>query len=555
MLRVLIGALLCLGVTLQLALYSYHPILVFVWLIAVLLFSMARPVLPSSPSLIRSKAKVRAALIVFALCCIPLFVRWLANEPTTTHADEFALGYFSDTFSIWSSNFFGPVPDPPMWITQFASMYFVLQGIALEFLPRSYWGLKFSTFPFIFLIALMIFILARSIADKRTAVVALLLYAFFSPSIYIETYSINVHASALFYIIFVVCNVRYLQKPSLERAAQSGLSAALCYLHYPSSFMALPVLLLSLPLVWRISEIAQAAKHFVIIVIVFASTLSPFVAGQHSKDHYLLQRVGQVVPFVRAWSYVGNEQERPKQDWESLPGRFREGLQYFVSDDIGGLGGYDYGHLRLLAPLPLLLVVIGIGAAVILKMRALFVMGLAIALPVGAFAFASPPPLLHRYSVVLPLFIIVMALPFYLILNSRRIPRALASTTAAVLIAAFAVSNFMQLEKAMARERGSKQGALDDLALIMYFSEHFSDRRVIIAAFPTLSLQWQFYFLAPHLEVYTDYHSNVIRNFDVSRKYACIILFPGDFNSQFAALDPNGRFIEGPWKSISVFAN
>lgn len=495
----------------------------------------------------------RGALLL-AVAALPVFVRIALMDRDRVHMDEYLTGYFSATHDFGDTSFFGYMPEPWQWQGQFPKPFFFLQRVFLEIFGLGSWQLHLSTQIYVALASVMLFLVVRELLDEKSAFVAVVLYAFFAPAVYLETLGFMFVSSAAVLLASFYFALKEYRTGEMFSAAMAGIACGFCYLTYYSSYLALP-LLLAFFAMHLLKERSMRVVHNLLIALGgVAVVVAPYVAGFLRLGDYVSRRSGEISLLRGAWSPFREAIDKGAVNPLAV---LRENLvlslRSLVSDDVGGHGGYDFGHLALFDGLSLVLLVAGALAGVFVAVRQREI--LLVYLAIGA-AFATgmvlttPPPAYHRASVGFPFLAILMALPFALLFRLAKPSPRIRYAAAAGLLLLFAAVNVRRFTEAVTRD-----GANGDLRMVEMLQQRYRGRNLYVAAFPSFALDKLVYFRGGWKgRVETDFHDKLLERFSTREKYVYVIILGGHFRSRFQEADPNGRFIDLS-NGYSLFVN
>lgn len=494
-------------------------------------------------------------LLVIAVVLLPAIVRLAHAAAGRVHGDELLTAYFSKTHDFRHTSFFSPMPNRGDWVSQFPTPFFLLQRWFLDMVGTSVPAVRLSTLPYVVVVSALLYRIGRQLVDRTTALLAVVLYAFFFPGVYLEVSGFHFISSTAAFLGFFYFALRNLHETGSGAAAAAGVLMGACYLTYYSSYLALPVFLafFLFDLVRR--RRFAVVRNLVTSLLGFWIVLSPFLSDPEGGQSYLFQRGSQVALLTGEWSThrgaIAGGASPLAVVWANLTLAVRSMYQ----DGIGGHGGYDFGHLAFFDPLAIALLVAGAIAALFFARRRpeiLFVLIVIVASFFGGIVLTIPPPAYHRFSLAFPFLLLVMALPFSLLARTPRIPAALRFGVVAGSLLLFASVNEERLARARLADRPS-----DDERLARFLDDRYPDRALNVAAFPAYAFEKLYFFLKrPGLErqIHSGYHSDLLETFDRRKKYVYVITFPEAFDEQFQEADPAGKVFEfSPERS--VFAN
>jgi hypothetical protein len=523
--------------------------LTLLWVAAIIPFALAtRSRDPRAPSRLR-----RAALLV-AVGALPVLVRIAGMERDRIHMDEYLTGYFSAKHDFANTSFFGYMPEGWEWQGQFPKPFFFLQRVFFELFGIGSWQLHLSVQIYVALLSVMLFLIVREMLDTKVALVAVVLYAFFAPSTYLETLGFMFVSSAAVLLVFFYFALREYRTGEMFPAAMAGVACGFCYLTYYSSYLALPLMIAFFGLHWLRERSMRVGHNFLIALGGLFVVVAPYAAGFLRLGDYVSRRTNEIGLLRGAWSPHREALDKGAvAPLAVLRDNLVLSLKSLVQDGIGGHGGYDFGHLALFDRLSIFLLVAGTIAGLFFAVRRkeFLLVFLAIgAAFVSGMALTTPPPAYHRFSVAFPFLVIVMALPFALLFRLTKIPRSVLYVAAAGLLLVFAAVNQRRFSEAVFRD-----AAAGDLRMVEMLQSRYAGRNLYVAAFPSYALDKLIYFRGGWKgRVETDFHDKLLERFSTREKYIYVIIFGGHFRERFKAADPNGRFIDLS-NGYSLFAN
>lgn len=515
----------------------------FLWIFSILLFLTS--VLYGKKRRIPTLYVSRTTIFIILLIFLPLLVRILYFSPSRIHMDDVITAYFSETHNFLQINFFSGIPtNKGMWVSQFPTVFFILQRLFFELFGKSFMLIKYSILPYVFINSFFLYLIGKELRDKKTGAIAVIFYAFSSPSLYLETLGLHfVSSTAVFLIFFYAC-LCYLKKPTTTKAAVLGIITGVNYLFYLTSFIALPIMLLVFFMSFFKQKILQNLKDGTIALIGFLLVFSPFLIYAGFINNYFTSRTNQVSLLSGSWSGEKAKIEEGKSPLLAIQENALLSLQSLSTDGIGGHGGYNFGHLALFNQINLILILLGglIGSILIWQNSAVALSFLIIVVSfIVGMVLTIPPPAYHRASLAFPFLTLIMSLPFSVLLRIRRIPMTIGViiTIAVVFFSSF--QNIVYFLKQATIENDSP-----DIKLTSYINTTFPNRHIYMASFPGFVFERVYYF-SPNqkaLSIQTDYHDNFMRSFKSNEKYLYVMTMPEIFEDKFKSLDPNGTIIK-----------
>jgi len=501
----------------------------------------------------RPQGRNGSRLFAVFVVCLPALVRIASYRLDRIHGDDMLTAAFSSAYAL-RRDFFAPVPDDPgEWVAQFPSPFFFFQKLFFLAFGESFLTIKLSVLPYVTLTAALLYALASEILDERLAVLAVVVYAFFGPALYLETLGLHFMASTAVFLAFLLSLVVATRTRDPSHALAAGMLAGGCYLFYLSSFIALPLgAAVVLGALVRERD-RRAAGNALLFFLGAAAMLAPFVADGFRYGRYFLRRFDQVALLGGEWS-----------PYRHVPGHgqaLRAALDQLVLcakslclPGLGGAGGYDFGHQALLAPIVLCLVVLGTVRAIGLGVRRPAwwgVLAVVFVAFVSGMALSMPPPAFHRLSLAFPLLALLAALPLHALLSASRGSRRFRHSIVALVLVAAAVEGMLYFQLAALPETPSSA-----VRLAAFVNERFPGRPLYVASFPGFAFE-KIYRFAPNrraASVTTRYHKDFLASLDPSRPYVYVMTLPQYFEAEFAARDPRGHVVHFS-PEFSVFAN
>jgi hypothetical protein len=496
-----------------------------------------------------STSRWAAAAIV-----LPAVVRVLLFDLDRIHGDDLLTAFFSSSYQL-RRDFFAPVPDESwQWVAQFPAPFFFFQKLFFLAFGESLLTVKLSVLPYVIAVSAFLYAIARELLDEAVALLAVLAYAFFGPSLYLETLGLHFVSSTATFLALLYVAIREHQTGEPRLALVSGMLAGACYLFYLSSFVALPIGATFIVAGVRAPRRRSVAENLSLYLLGASLVLAPFVVDGLAHGNYFLRRFDQVALLGGEWSPYKDALGSTARAWEVVVLNAQLCLRALWQPGLGGHGGYDFGHQALLAPIVLTLVVLGALRALVLGWRRREWWAL---LAIVVLAFLSgmvltiPPPAFHRASLAFPLLALLAALPLHACWTARRGSVALRRVVPAVFVLAVAFEGIVYLERSALTESPASS-----LRLARFVNERFPDRPLYVAAFPSYAFEKVYHF-APNRRaksVESGYHKDLLPKLDPTRPYVYVITIPNDFDGQFAARDPHGRIIRFS-DEYSVFVN
>jgi len=542
----------------QIITLQYNSTLPYLWLIAQLFFVIAlsdNNIIFSIKSFIHKLITKKEVLIILLLIAGVLLIRGMLLSDQRIHRDEFISGKFSAQYDTFDNlNLFGGYPPNKGWVSQFPSLYFFLQSKFFAVFGVDVMTLKYSIFPYVAILSLLLYLFTKNIANRRAAFFVLIAHAFLAVSIYFDTFGLHFISSTTAFMLFLYILERFISKPNNLRAGLLGLATGYNYLFYLSSYFVFPlaVLIFLILFIWKRS--ISWAKYLLILTAGFYLIVGPFLMFNFIEQWYITERFTQ----VNTLSIPAQILSDPSAALSLVSARTEDSVRALVADDIGGSGDYDFGHLALFNRFTLLLFALGfiglwrfVKQPIIKSVITIVILGTFF----GAMVMTDPPFAYHRFTISFPLISICIGLFFNAVYNFFKNIRILQIVVISLLLMIYAYGNIQYVQKAYAQDVQNHQEDLQDLELIKYLDKNYSDRKLYVAAFPGYALDYIYYFIKPDKKIVVDYHVNVLRDFNYDEKYVYVIVFPDQFDEVFLEKDPNGKIIDSGFTKYSIFAN
>jgi dolichyl-phosphate-mannose-protein mannosyltransferase len=529
---------LCVGGALLVGWHSH--VLTALWLASLAMLVLAVPGEPPPPA---GERRLELPIVAGFVICLPALVRCSNFQMNRAHGDDFLTGYFSATYDL-RSNFFAPVPaNGTQWVTQFPCPFFLFQKIFFLLFGENLMSIKFSVLPYVVVVSVFLFLVTRELLNERAAIVAVVLYAFFWPSLYLETLGLHFVSSTAAFLAFFYVTLRQFRTGSQRLAVVSGILAGACCLFYTSSLIALPILTVFMVVRCATQGRQAALRSSVLASAAALAIVAPFVVQSlFSEPNYFLRRIDQVSLLTGEWSDAAHRIAAGENPAKIVAENFNLSVRSLYGNGLSGHGGYDFGHRALFDRLSLALFVLGSGIGFVHMRRHpewLMVYTVVLVSFFAGMVLTIPPPAFHRFSVSFPFVTIFLVLPLDWLMSQERWG-AFRHGALALALGAFVASNLLSF-RAATRGESNYEG----LRLARLINRDFPDRDVYVAAFPSFGFEKCYYF-APGKKarrVVTDYHKAFLEAFNPDEKYVYVITIPKDFEEKFARLDPLGRII------------
>ncbi len=494
------------------------------------------------------------ALLGFALALLPVAIRILSTQHFRVHGDELITAFHSATDDFSAKRFFEGVPQSGDWVCQFPSPWFVLQRGWFVLFGSSLDEIRRSQVPYVYLTSVCLFFIARRLAGRATAVVAVALYSCLAISLYIETTGLHFIAGTTLFTAFFLAALRLLEDGGAWNAAVAGVMTGACYLFYPSAYIALPVFAAFWLAHLRRTRRADVARWILLPAAGALVVVGPFLVYAFTVYNYFTERASQV-SFVNHHTVEYDAMPLARRVPAILAENAVRGVRSLWTDGLGGAAGYWFGERALFDRLTLVVFLAGLVVAVWMARRnaglslALFALGFAF---LTAIVMSVPPVPFHRLSSIYPFIALVLALPIRLIGRLRIRPPVLLAGLQAIAVAVVASANYGYFSKIAVTE-----GTPTDLFIADWVNTRYADRVLYVAAFPGHAYRKLAYWAPTRRRTQTisDYHGDLLRRFNTDERYLYLVTFGSEFRERFTKMDPRGRYILLPALPWAVFLN
>lgn len=418
--------------------------------------------------------------------------------------------------------------------------------------------LKLSILPYVFIVSLMIFLIAKEIINEKTAVISVIIYSFFAPSLYLETLGLHFISSTAIFMVFFYFLLLSLKEKKHLHSILTGIFCGLSYLFYSSSYIALPILMLFFIIYLLLDKNRLLIiKNFLISVVGFLIVVTPFLSYMHAtQNYYFTQRINQVNLVSGEWSHQKDEIKKGISPLSIISKNLTISIKSLYSDGIGGHGGYDFNRLAFFDKITLFLFIYGIIGMLALCFRRKKLLSILLIISVSyitGVVLTIPPPAYHRFSLAYPFLAIVISTPLYIVLIVKKINLKIRVLMVLLVLFAYVIVNQLRLVET-SKEDGVTHHGKDYLMLAKQIDQEFYDRSIYVAAFPSFAFEKIFYFVNNNKKLTTDYHNNLLAKFDPNEKYLYVIIFPDEFDKKFLEADKKGKIIKFS-KKYSLFIN
>ena len=525
------------------------PWLAVVWLLCLVAFALAARDRPSRTE--RTFRPSSAAILLFA-AALPVAVRVAHFDSNRMHPDEFLTGYFSATHDFAHSSFFGYMPEKWEWQGQFPKPYFFIQRAFFAVFGTSALTLRLSVQVHVAVVSVMLFLIVRELLDRRSALVAVVLYSFLAVSVYLETLGFFFIGATAVFTAFCYFALRQYRTGDAFDAAMSGIACGFCYLMYYSSYLAFPVLVAFSAAQWlrerkirRSGEFRHHPGRDGLVLAPFAGVQPPRREATPCAARTISRSSREPLPTAEAiaagrarFPYSGTT-----WSWTSV---------LFPERHAGG-GGFDFGTSRSSTTFPF-----GCWSRApgrrwrSCSARRRSCPSCSSSPPyVAMVAIAIPPPTCHRFALAFPFLVILMTLPL-------RLPAALPEGPRERPLRAGrrAPPAVCLHQRAPARGGRLPRRNVRRAPAFPYLVNRYPDRNVYVAAYDAFAYGKIFYFLdtSKNRRVETGFHDHLLRKLNPKRKYVYVLTLGDASRKRFEKEDPRGRYYRFSI-GYSLFAN
>ncbi len=409
----------------------------FFWILSMVLLYFAFPFSPSNKEINRIHLSRNTFLIAFSIILFATFIRIiLMLNINSFHIDEYLSAHFAYSLGdITKLDWFGIYPSYGDWIWKFPVLYFFFQKLFFNLFGLSTLTMRFSITPYIVLIFVFLFLLAKRLYNEKTAIGAILILAVFSPDLYLSRWSLLFISSTA---LFLATTYFFILSKEVGRKihfAVFGFLLGTCYMTYYSSYIAAPLFIVYLLVMIITKKIPMSnLRNYIVAFGIFLYTISPFITYALKVDNFFTQRTQQVALINGLWSPYQNIVISVKSVSEILKKQTDVSIQSLYKDKIGGQGGYWFGKLALFDKTTFLFLVLSMLYLLFQIFRNkkapqnIFLILTIICAFVTGIIFTIPPPAFHRFSIAFPfisLLIAVTITDLYMILKTKRVKAAL----------------------------------------------------------------------------------------------------------------------------------
>lgn len=390
------------------------------------------------------------------------------------HPDEFILAYTSYALpSVLRIDWFSDFPE--VWTARFPALFHLLQKPFFLILGPTLEAMRVSIWPYYIGITGYALALGALLFSRRVGIAAAVVWMFLGANLYMASLGIQIIGSTFFYMAALYHFTAAVRVRTRFHAVLAGLFAACCYLIYPASYIALPVLgLIALPELWdawrqfrrpgRVTEFRAVLPVVASSALVFTVGFAPFVLYAFHVRNFLTERAGQVNLFTGTW--VKNDMQASalpiarlvmKQAWDMT--------RSLVTPGLSGNIGFNFGFQALMDRGTAAVAAMGLLVCLwrILRRRdrgaAAVLVAFFVPFVVDGILTMHPPPF-HRISVLFPILALIIACPIGL--AADLVERRSSVAASVLLVAALAVVvrwNIAHVDLMVTSEHNSRSNA------------------------------------------------------------------------------------------------
>lgn len=424
----------------------------------------------------------------------------LMFDAVSFHTDEYLSAYFSYSIKdLTKLDWFSVYPPTGIWVSQFPVLYFALQKLFFNIFGLSLITARLSTLPYTFTVFFMLFLIAKRLFNKETAFLAIALLAIFSPDIYLTRWSLSFISSTAFFLTATYYFILSIKVGKKIHYALSGFFLGLCYMTYYSSYVALPLLIIYMVILFVKKQVNKThLRNLLLTAGMFLYVMSPILTYAVKIDNFFTQRIAQVKLINGLWSPYQNVEINTKSVYKILKTQTVLSVRAFYTDGIGGHGGYFFGKLALFDKITFIFLLTGIFYFIykIIKNgnpNHVFILAVIFVTFITGMVLTFPPPAFHRFSLAFPFICLVIAstiTDFYNFLKLKK--AAVATVILALCVTVIASSNIIKFNKIWTIETPDNP---DFPRIEQYLNKH-NENNVYIAAFPSYGMGYVLYIMS-----------------------------------------------------------
>jgi 4-amino-4-deoxy-L-arabinose transferase-like glycosyltransferase len=392
-----------------------------IWIVGIVFLYLSFPFHTVKSKKHKEHSNTNLRLFTFVVIIIVLILRIVPMLNTYIfHTDEYLTAYFSYTLpSISRLDWFGVYPPAGVWVSQFPIAYFFIQKIFFNIFGLGTFAMRVSVIPYIIAVVLFLYLTARKLFNDKIALIALAIFAFFSPDLYLSRWALHFISSTAFFLAatyFFICAFKNGKKIYYGLL---GFTLGLCYMTYYSSYIAFPLLVFYFAILVIKKEIKlPTIKNFVLSLMIYVYTFSPLIFYAIKVDNFFIQRTDQVKLINGSWSPYQNISNLPADSAKVLVNQFALSIQSLYTDNIGGQGGYFFGKFALFDKVTFIFLLLSfayflVRIFILRETQKIFLLtSVSITFFTGV-VLTMPPPALHRMSIIFPFLTLIAAVTLY----------------------------------------------------------------------------------------------------------------------------------------------
>jgi MFS family permease len=351
--------------------------------------------------------------------------------------------------------------------------------------------MRLSIVPYLVVVFVSLFLIARRLYTKEAAYLAIFILAFFSPDLYLTRWALHFISCTAFFLLTTGFIIKSVEVGRRRDFALAGFFLGLCYMSYASSFLAAPLIFFYIVVILIKRGVQRpVAVNFLLTAGMFVYTISPLATYALKVENFLVTRVNQIKLINGSWGPYHGLQIISKQTFEVVKNQAVLSIKSLYTDGIGGAGGYLFGNLALFDRLTFLFIVFSLFYFLykIIKRKdvnSLFLLVIVLATFVAGMVLTIPPPAFQRISLAFPFLCLLIAVTmtdlYRLVVQKQKL---VAVSLLLVFASSLLISNGIHFRKILA-----KDGPDDpDYPQILEYLNQQNERRFYVAAFESYGM-------------------------------------------------------------------
>lgn len=538
-----------LGALYNISTETRYSISLVLWVTSIALFYFSTPHFISHKRH-HDKTSLTTWLIFFAICVFAIGLRfYLMFNTSSFHIDEYLTAHFSYSLGdVTKLNWFAVYPPLGDWICQFPLPYFFFQKLFFNIFGLSSLTMRFSILPYIIVIFVFLFLIAKRLFNAETAIVSILLLAVFSPDLYLSRWALHFISSTAAFLVTTYFFVLCIQEGKKIHFALFGFFLATCYMTYYSSYIAAPLFalyFLFLLITKKISKKQFFKFFFAGVIFIFA--ISPTLTYAFTVENFFTQRTSQVALINGAWSPYKDVVMSPMPILDIVGKQISISVQSLYTNGVGGHAGYWFGKLALFDKITFAFFVVGLVYLSVKTIKnksaqSFFIICTIITSFLTGVVFTIPPPAFHRFSIAFPFIALTIAfviVDIYLLLKKKH--KRLSSVFLLITLCAVLIGNILHFNEILKTDGPDDP----DFPRIQNDLEKNNATFVLIASFPSYSIGKVLYIRSNQtITSETTDLTSILSDTTLPNPYYLIVVYPTDETTQTIIFDfPNTEII------------